>query len=227
VKLDKLAKKLKRDISASPQKAGALALMVLVALYFWAPLVLKYTGGKSKSKGKKATASQVILTDDPILTKVAVHTASDSVRWDRVRQSIAQDQMMLAVAHRAEWRDPFHRLPVEVKPEEPLKPAEADPQPAQRVEASAVDEAAAQELVAGITVSTLLIGKKDSAVLIRGTVYRVGDTIQVAAEKGEAELELTVVSIDSGGVVLEHGGKKFRIERSRPKLLPGDHFKQH
>jgi hypothetical protein len=225
VKLDKLLKKLKRDITASPQKAAALGLMVLVALYFWAPLVLKFAGGKTKSK--KVAASQVILTDDPILTKVAAHPAIDSTRWDRVRHSITQDRLMLAVAHRAEWRDPFQRLSIESKSEESKNETEAAPQPESRAESPVVDEAKAQELIAGITISTLLIGKRDSAALIRGTVYRVGDTIQLDDEKGERDLELRVVSIDPDGVVLEHRGKKFRIERPRPKVSPGDHVKQH
>lgn len=225
MKLDKLLKKLKRDISASPQKAAALALMILVALYFWAPLVLKATGGKSKTK--KVAAKQLILTDDPIITKVAAHPAIDAARWDRVRLSLAHDQMMLAVAPRPEWRDPFHRLPVESTTDEPKHTGEPVRQPTQRAEVPPLDEAAAQEQLAGITISTLLIGKLESAAMIRGNVYRVGDTIVLGGEKGEEALELRVVSIDPAGVDLECGGKTFRIERTRPKLAPGDHVKQH
>lgn len=225
MKLDKLVKKLKRDISASPQKAAALGLMVLVALYFWAPLVLKFSGGKSKTK--KVAAKQLILTDDPIITTVAAHPATDAVRWDRVRQSMAHDQMMLAVAHRPEWRDPFHRLPIESNTNEPKDTAEPVSQPKQRADVPPLDESATQEKLAGITISTLLIGKRESAAMIRGTVYRVGDTIVLGGEKGEENLELWVVSIDAAGVELEYGGKTFRIDRTRPKLAPGDHVKQH
>ena len=52
MKLDKLARQLRRDVAASPKKAVALGLMVLVALYFWAPMVWKWIApdqGKGKS----------------------------------------------------------------------------------------------------------------------------------------------------------------------------------
>jgi hypothetical protein len=227
VKLDKLLKKLKRDISASPQKAAALGLMVLVALYFWSPLVLKFAGIGGKTKNKKTVASKVILTDDPILTKVAAHPAIDSARWDRARLSLTQDRLMLAAPHREEWKDPFHRLSIVTNSTEPSNSTEPVSQPKGRAQEPAALDESAEEQITGITVSTLLVGKRESAAMIRGTVYRVGDTIHLDGEKGESQLELKVVGIDALGVNLECQGKSFRIERARPKLSPGNHVKQH
>ena len=86
MKLDKLLKRLKRDAAASPQKAGALGLMVVVALYFWAPLVMKHLP-KGKPKPGATAAGPVILGDDPVLVKAAVHPSTNSPHWTAFAKS--------------------------------------------------------------------------------------------------------------------------------------------
>ena len=65
VKLDKLTKQLRRDIAANPKKAAALGLMVLVALYFWGPLVWSWFAPAAARESSKASNVALILTDDP------------------------------------------------------------------------------------------------------------------------------------------------------------------
>ncbi|QDU28781.1 hypothetical protein ETAA8_38860 [Anatilimnocola aggregata] len=221
MKLDKLLKRLKRDLAASPQKAGALGLMMLVALYFWAPLVLKW--GKGKAKSNSIAVSQVILTDDPVLAKAVPHPATDSGRWEHVRQAIATDQMMVPATHHVSWSNPFSRLREPPKTENevgstepvlPHTPQVATPEPT-------VDK----EHLAGVMISSILLGKRH-AVVIRGTVYRINDQLSLGGEDGKPALELRIVGIDESGIDLTHQGKTYRIERLRPKLSPGDHVRQ-
>lgn len=226
MKLDKLLKRLKRDLAASPQKAGALGLMVLVALYFWAPLVLKFTRGKPKANAAAAAASSVILTDDPVLAKAIVHPAANSAHWGRVRLTLAQDRMMLAATHHESWQNPFARLhaPPKTLPTDPDETQTAEPSPLPKT--PAVVPAVAKARLEGVTLSSLLIGKRDSAAVIQGSVYRVGDVFSLPGDEGESALELRVQGIDAQGVDFEHDKNKYRIERTKPKLSPGDHLRQ-
>ncbi|WP_425613867.1 hypothetical protein NA78x_003711 [Anatilimnocola sp. NA78] len=225
MKLDKLLKRLKRDLAASPQKAGALGLMILVALYFWAPLVMKATKGKAKPGA--VAVSQVILADDPVLAKAAPHAATDSTRWDRVRLALANDQLLTPAAHHVSWTNPFSRLREQAKPDESETAAESAAMAAtQQPKTITPEPALNKEQLAGVMVSSILIGKREAAAVISGTVYRVGDKLILGAENAKSAIELLIVSIDELGVDLKHQDKSYRIERSRPKLSPGDHVRQ-
>jgi hypothetical protein len=61
--------------------------------------------------------------------------------------------------------------------------------------------------------------------VILGKVYRVHDSIEIGGENGDPKLVFRVTNIDSSGVDVELEGQPFRLERSRPKLSPGDHVK--
>ncbi len=228
MKLDKLLTRLKRDLTASPQKAAALGLMVLVALYFWAPLVLKYAKGKSQPT--KSAVSNIILTDDPVLAKTAVHPAANSAHWDRIRLTLAQDRMMLAATHHESWVNPFARLH---EPPKPLpKTSTTEPDETEPVEntsipkTATVEPAVAKARLEKVVLSSLLIGKRDSASVIQGTVYRVGDILSLPGDEGQPALELRVRGIDPQGVDFEYDKHKYRLERIKPKLSPGDHLRQ-
>ncbi|MBI3839452.1 MAG: hypothetical protein HY288_16150, partial [Planctomycetia bacterium] len=51
-----LAKKLQREIKANPAKAGGLGVLLLVAGYFWAPLVKGFIAPAETAPAATATA---------------------------------------------------------------------------------------------------------------------------------------------------------------------------
>ncbi len=108
--LEKLTKQLRRDVAANPKKAALLGLMVVVALYFWGPLVWKFAsvaGGKPRSN---ANLASLILTDDPADSPQQGKTRSGGkFRWDKVRQIIRQDPHMLPAVFDPNWVNPFGR----------------------------------------------------------------------------------------------------------------------
>lgn len=225
MKLDKLLKRLKRDAMASPQKAGALGLMVLVALYFWSPLVLKSMKGKGKPGAK--VASTIILGDDPVLVKAVVHPASNAVHWDKVRKVVAQDRLMSAAKYHANWQNPFQRLAIVEQAASTTEPT------ANKTEAKPVlpatpklEPAAARQQLAGVLLSSVLMSPRDRAAVIQGIVYRVGDVLSLGGENGAPALELRVASIDEQGVDLVHEQQRFRLEQVKPKLSPGDYLRR-
>lgn len=220
MKLDKLLKQLKRDAAKSPQKAGLLALMVVVALYFWAPLVMKRFPGNAKP-GAGPTAGPVILRDDPLIVKMAVHPATNVAHWDRVRQTMANDRLLLAVAHDPSWKNPFGGLqtgdsPAKTQPSE-IK-VEAKPLPP----APKVEPEVAKQQLAGVSLTSLLMSKRGHAAVIRGKVYRVGDILELGGQNGDPATEMRITAIDDDGVDLELDGQRHRLERAKPKLSSGE-----
>ena len=223
MKLDKLLKRLKRDAAASPQKAGALGLMVVVALYFWWPLIMK--GGKAKPKpGAPAAVTQVILGDDPVLVKAAVHPANNSLHWDRVREAMARDRLMVAAMPVAEMRNPFTPLvAIENTSTAKTGPEVTKPEPTKTLPAApAADVELAKQRLAGVTLSSVLIGKRGPSAVIRGKVYRVGDVLSFGGDNGEPVVEFRIVAIDEQGVDLKFDEQDYRLQRPKPALSSGE-----
>lgn len=219
MKLDKLFKQLKRDAAKSPQKAGALGLMILVALYFWAPLVMKNFKGKPKP-GTATAAGPVILRDDLILVKAAAHPSTNVAHWDRVRHVLVQDRLMLAVAHDPSWQNPFGNLQLPEKTSVSNKPVE-DKEPKPLPAAPQVNPEVAKQQLSGVSVTSILMSKRGHAAVISGKVYRVGDLLDVDGPGGDAA-EVRIVAIDDNGVDLDLEGKPLRLDRAKPKLSSGE-----
>ena len=116
VKLDKLAKQARRDLLANPKKAALLGLMLLVAAYFWGPLLWKWLVPASGSKGGKGGQTALIMEDDPAeAAPQAKPGALRPFRWEKVRQQIRSDRFMVPASFEKHWPDPFAPLPVAVQ----------------------------------------------------------------------------------------------------------------
>src|SRR5262245_23212797 len=87
-----LPKQLLRDLRRNPKKAGLLALLAGVALWFWAPLVVSWfkSGDANPSDVEQASAAVVgpataIPNEGPAATTRVTETASQTwqqlVRW--------------------------------------------------------------------------------------------------------------------------------------------------
>ncbi len=55
--MSKLIKKFKREVKANPTKAAALGGTLVVAVWFWAPLLQQWFGGDSTPAPAATTAS--------------------------------------------------------------------------------------------------------------------------------------------------------------------------
>jgi hypothetical protein len=178
----------------------------------------------------------VILTDDPIIAKAAPHPATNMAHWDRVRTSIASDQFMVAARHDATWQRPFARLHA-LKTEKPISKQFSEPtEPAAnrnllpgaaQVAATKIEIDSAKAALNGVVLSSVLLSSRDRAAMIRGNVYHVGDVLELGGEAGAPAVELLICGIDADGVDLDFEGQRLRLERTKPKLSPGDHLRHH
>jgi hypothetical protein len=214
VKLEKLARQLRRDISASPKKAAALGLMLVVAIYFWAPMVwgwIKPASGKAQA----AAAGDVILEDDPVDPVAQASKSKHVFAWEKVRKAVAADPRMTPALLDPEWRDPFRLLAGLPASDQAIAAAALARQP----KAAEVDPAAA-----GLVLTSVAIGSQRRSATITGNTYQEGETIRPVDADGEplGTLEFRLVRVEYYGVELEQSGKTYRLELKRATLATGD-----
>jgi hypothetical protein len=211
VKLDKLARQIRRDIMASPKKAAALGLMLLVALYFWAPMVWGWIGKGGKTK--VAAGSGVILEDDPIDPVAKANKAKLVFAWEKVRKQMAADPRMTPAMFDKNWTNPFRNLEQQrtqavasITQAAPRDPSELDP------------------ARAGLTLTGVVIGTRQRWATIGGENYLEGDLVRPLNADGEPskDVEFLLARVDSYEVELERNGKRYRLVLAKPGLAPGD-----
>jgi len=223
VKLDKLAKQLRRDLLSNPKKAAALGLMLLVAMYFWAPLAWKWIA-KPDKKAAKADSTNLILEDDPALAPAKGKPGlAASFRWEKVRQLQVADPRMTTAVRDAKWRDPFavplSQIPLETPVDDPLLEGNAQ----QTAIVPPPVEIGPEQ--AGLSLESVMIGPRGSSAIISGESYREGQKVFAAGSdkvKLAAAVEFVLVRVDRQGVEVERGGKKWRLDFEQPKLARGD-----
>ncbi len=223
MKLDKLVKQLRRDLLANRKKAAILGLMVLVALYFWAPLAWKWIAPTGK-KTAKADASSLILEDDPAEPKATKRSGSAATfKWEKVRDLMANDSRMASAAFNAAWRDPFAVPITELPPVETTPTTTPGTETERAVATSAPAKSEAEQI--GLKLASVAIGPRGRSAIISGETYREGETIRIKGnESGVPTAEFVVVRIDRQGVEIERAGRTLRLEFEKSKLAHGDEF---
>jgi hypothetical protein len=211
VKLDKLVKQLKRDVAASPKKAATLALMLLAALYFWAPLVWKWAAPAGSTAAASQTAG-LILTDEPPAVGEAEASGRLRLPWEKIRQVIHSDPHMTTAALDERWPDPFARRDVAAVAEAPASP----------VAGTGMAPEVAEPQAAGLVVTSIAISRRRRSATINGDTYEENDTIPAAG----ASPPFRVQRIERHAVTLERDGQTLVLELSRPGLAQGDEIQR-
>jgi hypothetical protein len=213
VKLEKLTRQLRRDLLANPKKAAVLGLMLLVALYFWAPMLVRWM---KPGKGAKTTASvgDLILEDEPTAGPSGLAKANKGFRWERVRQLMEGDERLRSAAFAQDWRNPFAS---------PAPPADAALATDPEIIHHPVTPPDVHPATAGLALRSVVTGVRSKAAMISGEVYREGELVP-ATEKSDAGdgLSYRLVRIARHAVELERNGKTFWLELDRPKMAKGD-----
>ena len=198
--LEKLTKQLRRDMAANPKKAAALGLMVVVALYFWGPLVWKFfsAGGPKRSD---ANVASLILTDDPAEPgQLSQLRGGPKFRWEKVRQLVQQDTRMTSAAFDVAWIDPFAK---------PAGVFETNPATITSSESTAAAAAAAAAEALdlnslGVALNSVMIGPRSRVATINGDSYREGDVFSITDKHDKSvTFQFRVARIGRSSVQLE------------------------
>jgi hypothetical protein len=201
VRLDKLAKRLRREAVAYPKKAAVLGLLVLVALYYWGPLVWRRASrGRSSGKPPASEANADLQPEAWADTASAQpqtpppHKAC-SYPWTQLDEWMRQDLSTTPAEHPGDWRDPFA---VASAGAGGAGSEEKRPDPPQLTPESL-----------GIELSGTLIGASRRVALVGGRAYSEGQTIVVNHHDRPIDFEL--VEVHSRRIVLGREGSRFEV----------------
>ncbi len=114
VKLSRLGKQVKRELVKSPIKAAILGIMVLVAAYFWVPLVWNWIRPEQSEAAPVAANGAMPATVEQVETAVvvpqkAVVAPQKPVErdWTQLIDWMASDTRTLPAVLPADARNPF------------------------------------------------------------------------------------------------------------------------
>ncbi len=215
----KLAKQLKKELTRNPKKTAALALVSVVALWFWAPLATKWFGGAKKPKRPVAAAVAETPAVEP--PAAAGPASTPQIAWDKLLEQIAADQRMASATVDATGRDPF----AVTATEQSQAVAPANPAAAAAVGAPAISSDPTPESLGLMLQGTLVAGNMRQAT-VNGKRYREGSRIKLAPQAGSATsgplIEFEVTQIEARQVTLARNGKEYSLALKLQPLGEGE-----
>jgi hypothetical protein len=176
VNLAKLVKLAKKEFARNPKKVAILGVLLLVAGWFWAPLIWKSVGGSSSGTGSgKATVAATGTTAPlgaapgtgvlpPSPTPAAA--SEPAVSWRQLREWMDADPRMAPVRAIESERDPFGPPPNRGS--------------AAGAQAIAESERARQDITpqeAGLKLTSTIVGPSRGLAKIGGKIYAEGERI--------------------------------------------------
>lgn len=216
----KVTRQLRRELTAHPKKAAVLGLLVLVALWFWAPLVWGWIAADDPAaKAPSASASvgnaSSALPRGPAAVSVpaapatiaAASSAATKVDkrpnypWHQLVQWMDNDPRTSPADPALGRRDPFLSGGTEV--------AEADLGDGPTEIPS---EAAPADL--GMVLSSTIVGQRRRVAQINGKPYRQGEIVRL--EKDGQQIEFTLAEVHPRRVVLRRKGHEFELSIPAP-----------
>lgn len=235
--LDKIKKKLRREVAAHPAKAAVLGVLCVVALWFWAPLVWGWT-----VPNKSVIVPAVQPRDEPQLPgfpppDVAAAGAETepterSHSWRELVQWMQNDPRTKPA--RPTWGAPGPVTTVlgEWLPWRRLSPGGRDPfQTAQSVRRAPVEDTQQEsdaELLpvlpaispkdAGASLTGVVAGLSGGAAIINGRAYMEGDAVLLHKDGKSYTFHLTDVL--PGRVVLHRDRMQYELSLPHPANAP-------
>jgi hypothetical protein len=213
VNLEKLVKRLRREATANPKKVVVLGVLVMVALYFWAPLVWRWVSKKNTytitaaANTSSETAKYAITAPNPAgghsLSTGTPSVKAKSYTWQELAKAMELDPLMFPISLLPSLRDPF-AVP---------KPKPTENQTAEPVKAVPVRVVTPEGL--GLMLSGTIVGGGYRVARINGRNYHQGQQIEVLKE-GQRYV-FTLAEVHHQHCVLCWEGKQFQLKITRPK----------
>jgi hypothetical protein len=197
--------KLKREVQKSPGKAATLALLLCVALWFWAPLLTGMLGSSPNASAvPSATTNQTAASNTSNNTAAALPPAAATVPWRELAKTIEHDPLMQPARVTDRPRDVF-------QPVQPSNPVEDEL--AQSTEPTLKPELDVPPQSVGLALTSTIVGPRRYVARINGANYRPADIVEVASDQGKLSYVLTQVTDRS--VTLSLGNKQYELNMPR------------
>jgi hypothetical protein len=211
--MDKLLKQLQRDLKRNPKKAGILGLLVLVAGWFWLPLIMP----KEEPKRVKPTAAATTATAAPVAA--AAPAAAATMRWQDLARALDSDPRMRSLVMTSDLvrRNPFTAQVAEFDADAAfdLYVDEALAELDDEERTISPEEASPQLNALPLVLSSTIVGGRTPRAVINGRAYDRGATIGL---KNELPIVLTVIEVRR--VIVEWNGSRRELRILRPGEQP-------
>ena len=197
--------KLKREVQKSPGKAATLALLLCVALWFWAPLLTGMLGSPSEASVAPTTTTNQTAASTASNNTAAMPPATvAAMPWRELAKTIEHDPLMQPARGNDRPRDVFQPI----KPSKPAVDAvtqasQPKPEPELDVPPQSV----------GLALSSTIVGPRRNIARINGANYRHGGTVEVKSDQGK--LSYVLQQITERSVTLSLGNKQYELNMPR------------
>ena len=200
---NKWIKRLRREATANPKKAAVLGLLLMVAAYYWYPLVAGWLA--ADGPGKKGAIAVAMPQQPPVLGNAATAAApadnpvaQPTWPWQVLRQWRTADERTVATTDLGLRRDPFQvaqarRMELAEKKQTPV----AQPEPV--ITAASL----------GLQLSSTMVGPGRSLAIINGRTYQLGQILEWSKDGTSLALELAEVA--PGRIVLRSEGQSLEV----------------
>jgi len=216
--LNKLVKRLRREAASSPKKLAVLALLAVVALWFWAPLLWGWFSPADKASASAEPGPTAEATTTTAATKTvaaAVKKGTETQKeetprhpWQELVEWMNHDPLTAAAHPLIDPRDPFVAVKTEEE-EQQEQIAETESQDVPKPLPAVVTPESLE-----LALSSTIVGPRSRVARINGKTYRPGDTVK--AGKDGQKIEFALVEVHPRKVVLERKGKQFDLAIPRP-----------
>jgi hypothetical protein len=206
-----LTTRLTKELRRSPKKTAVLALMLVVALWFWAPLAWKWVAPQASDAAASSALSPpagVEMSTSTARTAPATGSATVPVlNWREMAALLENDPLLASARMHERLADPFAK---------PNREPAISTTEQRETEISAPETAQAKPTPEqlGLTLASTITGGSRAVATISGKSCRVGDVIVVPG--GGVDFEFTVVAIQVNEVTLAAGGELHVLSSRRP-----------
>lgn len=238
--LQRIIKQIKNEAKASPVKVGVLSLLLLVALYNWAPMVYGWiadsSGSKSGGSSSSTSVSETSETSEPS-EAMAVNREVSGREAGRAKKSL--DSSKATWKQLAQWIDADPLMEPAGWPEGvecPFRVTDVD-QASREIDEVGSEMSGGEETsptiqltpdTVEIIVSTVIIGPEGRLVRITGNIFREGEEVrifdsgkimpvdEVSAEEVDASESavFTISKINPQFVEFSNGTENYRVDVS-------------
>lgn len=193
----RLINALKHEARTRPLKVGVLALLFLVAMYFWIPLASQLLGlsgsGSTQPRNDKPATPLALAT---VPSTPAAEATSPEVNWQKLHAARVADPLSHPAEDRVWDKNPF-------APYAEVRPTEEN-----TVDATPQLVPTAEQL--GLQLAGVIISPRQRLAMINGRNYRPGDEIELATGK-----TASVQEIHHRHVVVQY--QNYQVELVIPK----------
>lgn len=204
--MGRIWRKLRREAKRHPKQVVVLALLTLVALWFWGPQLLRTVTGTGEATSTSSAGTSGTVAADTARTAPSGQADRTAVaHWDDLERWRKADPRHWPAAGYRLHCDPFQAVAGSVQT------AESVPEQGDGVDASQPPVVAPAD--AGLAVSAIVWGRDQRLALIGGRALGEGDEIRRTENGHDTIFRLLHVGVDS--VVMETGGQKFVVALPR------------